>query len=319
MSKKMNIRIIDVNLNRVREGLRVVEDIARFVLEDRKITEKIKWIRHRIALISPAIPILLKERDISGDIGTRIDDYKKGDWKEILRANIKRIEEALRVLEEFKGSDFRKIRYEIYGIEKELFKPRIKGLYLIIDPSICEPIPAAEKAIKAGVKIIQIRDKRENLREFLRLAEKIRNLSDDIILIINDRLDIALSIGADGLHLGQGDLPIEYARERFYGIIGISCHSLDDAIKAEKGGADYIGLGPIFPTKTKPELSPIGEEIIKEVKERIKIPIVAIGGITLQNIEKVKMADSIAVSRAILESRDIKEACFRFVETLKGL
>ncbi|MEW6007831.1 MAG: thiamine phosphate synthase [bacterium] len=308
----MNIRIIDANLNRVREGLRVIEDIARFILEDKEITEKIKEIRHRIALISLPLSLLLKERDIEGDIGTRISDYKKDNWREVLEANIKRTEEGLRVLEEFLGGDFRKIRYSVYAIEKALFKPRIKGLYLIIDTGLCNAIDVAEKAIESSVKIIQLRDKGGEIREFLKTGEKIRKLSDEITLIINDRLDIALAIGADGLHLGQSDLPIKYAKERFKGIIGISCHSLDEAIKGEADGADYIGIGPIFKTKTKPELSPIGYEIIKEVKERIKIPVVAIGGITLKNVEKVKEADAIAVSRAILESRDIKESILKF-------
>ncbi|MEW6102632.1 MAG: thiamine phosphate synthase [bacterium] len=312
----MNIRIIDANLNRVREGLRVIEDIARFILEDREITEKIKKIRHRIASLSLPPSLLLKERDIEGDIGTKIEDYKKDNWKEILQANIKRTEEALRVLEEFLGSDFRKIRYSVYAIEKALFKPRIKGLYLIIDTGLCEPIDVVEKAIDAGVKIIQLRDKRGNIREFLKIGEKIRSLSDEITLIINDRLDVALAVSSDGLHLGQDDLPIQYARERFPGIIGVSCHSLDEAIKAELNGADYIGLGPIFKTKTKPELSPIGYEIIKEVKQKIKIPIVAIGGITLENLEKVRSADAIAVASAILESKDVKEDCIKFIKDL---
>ncbi|HAW50323.1 TPA: thiamine phosphate synthase [bacterium] len=313
----MSIRIIDANLNRTREGLRVVEDIARFILEDREITKKIKGIRHRIADLSPKKTILF--RDIEGDIGRKIEDYKKKDWKEILKANIKRTEEALRVLEEFLGEEFRKIRYEVYGIEKGLFKPKIKGLYLIIDPGLCEPISLAKEAVEAGVKIIQLRDKRGDIREFLRLAEGIMKLSDEICLIINDRLDVALTVGADGLHIGQDDIPISYAKRVFPGIIGVSTHSLDEAIKAEEEGADYIGLGPIFPTETKPGLYPIGPEIIKEVKEKINIPVVAIGGITLENIEEVKYADSIAVLSAILESKNIKETCFRFIENLRFL
>ncbi|MEW6680650.1 MAG: thiamine phosphate synthase, partial [bacterium] len=231
----------------------------------------------------------------------------------------KRVEEGLRVLEEFQGGDFRKIRYEVYGIEKALFKPRIKGLYLIIDPSFCDCFEVAKMAIEAGVRIIQIRDKRGNVREFLKIAEAIRSLSDEITLIINDRLDVALSISADGLHLGQSDLPIEYAKERFYGIIGLSCHSVDEAIKAEKDGTDYIGIGPIFKTKTKPGLSPIGYEIIKQLKQKIKIPVVAIGGINLENIEKVEDADSIAVSSAILESKDVKDGIRPLILTIGNI
>lgn len=306
------LRIIDVNINRVREGLRVVEDIARFLLEDRRVTERIKGLRHRISSISPPLPYLLKERDIDGDIGQQIMDYKKDNWKDILSSNIKRIEEGCRVLEEFLGGEFKKIRYELYSIEKDLAKPKIKGLYLIIDPEYCEPISVAEKAIKAGIDIIQLRDKRGNLREFLKIGEKIRGISEKITLIINDRLDVALSVNADGLHLGQDDLPIKYARKRFYGIIGISCHSIREAIEAEKGGADYIGIGPIFKTKTKPKLSPIGYQIIKELKGKIKIPIVAIGGITLENLSYVSDADAIAVLSAILESKDIEETILRF-------
>lgn len=311
------LRIIDVNLNRVREGLRVVEDIARFALEDKETTERIKTIRHKISSLAPPLPYLLKERDIEGDIGRDLKDYKKDNLKGILSSNIKRVEEGCRVLEEFLGGEFREIRYEIYAIEKELARPKIRGLYLIIDPLYCEPISVAEMAIKNGVKIIQLRDKRGDLREFLKTAERIREISDEITLIINDRMDVALCVNADGLHLGSSDLPLKYAREKFHGIIGLSSHSIPEAIKGEEDGADYIGIGPIFKTKTKPELSPIGYQIIKELKGKIKIPIVAIGGITLENLSYVSDADAIAVLSAILESKDIEGAILDFIANIR--
>lgn len=205
-------------------------------------------------------------------------------------------------------------------------KSIISGLYLITDRRISGMghEEMAELALRGGAKIIQLREKEmpkdEILRVALRLREKTKRLG--AILIINDHVDIARDSDSDGVHIGQDDLPIEDAR-KIIGpdkIIGVSTHSLDEAVNAQSLGADYIGLGPIFHTETKKTAPPLGVEIIRKVKENVNIPVVAIGGISLDNIDEVMEAgaDAVAVISAISGSGDITEMVTRFIEKIKG-
>jgi thiamine-phosphate pyrophosphorylase len=162
------------------------------------------------------------------------------------------------------------------------------------------------EALKAGVRWIQYRNKDGSRREIFRESVNLRKITRDFntMLIINDHADIALAADADGVHLGQDDLPLKEAR-KIIGrdkIIGISTHSLDEAIDAVRSGADYIGFGPIFHTITKDAGSPKGISLLGEIKNKVHIPVVAIGGINLENAGSVfeTGADAIAVSSAIL-------------------
>jgi len=174
-----------------------------------------------------------------------------------------------------------------------------------------------------GIDIIQLRDKDSKKENILRDALFIHKalLNTNTIFIINDYLDIAKIINCDGIHLGQKDTSIEIAR-KILGkdkIIGVSCHNLSQALIAQKKGADYIGIGPIFPTFTKPHISKlISLNLIKEIKKKIKIPFFAIGGINLDNINKVITfrANRIAVCRAILNSQDIPSTVREFKKAL---
>ena len=188
-------------------------------------------------------------------------------------------------------------------------------LYAIIDRA-SHPALAAEIArdcLQAGVKIVQLRDKTEDTYGFYKDALLIRKItSGKALFIINDRADIARLSGADGLHLGQSDFPVKAAR-RLLGenrIVGKSCHSLEQAIAAEKEGVDYISIGPIFKTPTKPEYLPVGLRLLEEARQCIKIPIVAIGGINTNNIKLVREAGGsiIAAARAICNAKDIVKA-----------
>ncbi|NWF51510.1 MAG: thiamine phosphate synthase [Nitrospirae bacterium] len=172
------------------------------------------------------------------------------------------------------------------------------------------------KVLKGGFRWIQYRDKFRTRREIYEEALRLRKLTKDFngVFIVNDYVDIAFCTNADGVHLGQNDLPIKEAR-KIMGkkkIIGISTHNLEQAINAEKEGADYIGFGPVFKTTTKDAGEPKGTEILKDVKKRVKIPVVAIGGINLENIMSVLTTgvDAIAIASAILKGdidRNIKE------------
>jgi len=192
------------------------------------------------------------------------------------------------------------------------------SLYLILDPELAPGRPLTElarEAIGGGVSMLQLRYKGAKAREFLELAHRIKGISAEfgVPLIINDRLDIALAVGADGVHLGQEDLPAQEAR-RILGsqmILGISAGCLKEAQEAESAGASYIGLGSIFPTSTKPDAgSPIGAEVIAEVSRAVRIPVVAIGGIQVDNAEEViqKGASGVAVISAILQAKDSRKA-----------
>ena len=186
----------------------------------------------------------------------------------------------------------------------------------MIDRGSCglKSLPGVVRAsLKAGVKIVQLRDKTKDITEFYKNALLIKGFTaNKALFIINDRADIARLSRSDGLHLGQRDLPLKAARQILGSnkIIGKSCHSLKQAIKAQEEGADYISIGPIFKTPTKPEYNPVGLKLLKEARARLKIPVVAIGGINKDNIGLVKKSGAkiIAVVRAICQAKDIMKA-----------
>lgn len=190
------------------------------------------------------------------------------------------------------------------------------SIYAIIDRQACgqKTLAAiARDCVQAGIKILQLRDKTEDVRAFYRDALLIREITlGKAIFIINDRADIARLVDSDGLHLGQDDIPVKAAR-KILGrgkIIGKSCHSLRQARQAEKEGADYISIGPVFRTPTKPGYTPVGLRLLKKAHPGIKIPIAAIGGINIHNIKAVKEAGAVnfAVVRAVCRQRNVVKA-----------
>lgn len=199
-----------------------------------------------------------------------------------------------------------------------------KKLYLITDrrASGLSHIQVVKKAINAGIRIIQLREKDMPKKELYKEALSIRalTLKHRVIFIINDYPDIALVVNADGVHLGQEDLSIREARKLLgkNKIIGISTHSLRQAIDAQSSGADYIGFGPIFTTSTKNAGRPRGTKSLIEIKRHVKIPVVAIGGITLENVSDVLQSgvDAIAVASGIL-SGNIKTNIKTFLSTVE--
>ncbi|MEW6002340.1 MAG: thiamine phosphate synthase [Nitrospirota bacterium] len=197
------------------------------------------------------------------------------------------------------------------------------GLCFITDRKICK-LSCEEMALKvlnSGAKWIQYRDKERSRREVYGEALKLRRLTEDFkaVLVVNDHADIALAVDAEGVHLGQEDLPLKEAR-KIMGtdkIIGISTHSLEEAVKAEEDGADYIGFGPIFHTTTKDAGRPRGTDLLREIKRQIKIPVVAIGGINIENVRSVLEAgaDAVAVASAIL-GKDIEKNVKLFLKII---
>ena len=191
------------------------------------------------------------------------------------------------------------------------------SLYLVTDRDVVmntDIYTGVLEAIKGGVTVVQIREKRIGTLEFYNIAVKIKSITDkyQIPLIINDRIDIALAIGCDGVHLGQNDMPAGIARNILGNnkIIGVSASTLEEAQKAEKDGADYVGVGAMFLTTTKDDAKAVTVLSLKEIKEGISIPVVAIGGINEKNVELLLPAniDGIAVVSAILSKKNAKTA-----------
>ncbi len=184
-----------------------------------------------------------------------------------------------------------------------------------------------EQACMGGADVIQFREKNISVRELTALSKKLIEISRRFgaLFIVNDRLDAALASGADGVHLGQDDLPIDAARRiadaylssaQSNFLIGCSTHSLDQAEEAQNLGADYVGCGPIFSTPTKPDYAAVGLDLVGEYRKNIKIPFVAIGGIDRSNIDQAIGAGAgcIAVVRAVFGSNDI-ESSARFLKS----
>lgn len=182
----------------------------------------------------------------------------------------------------------------------------------------------AELALRGGASIIQLRDKEASPRELLSEAFALAQLCRQYgaTFIVNDRLDLALASGADGVHLGQDDLPAKAARRLLQGkLLGISTHSLEQAVKAEEDGADYIGVGPIFPTATKETgYRPLSLEGLRRIREAVKVPILAIGGISFENAPSVIAAgaDGVAVISAVVGAQDIAQAAHRLREIVRS-
>lgn len=205
----------------------------------------------------------------------------------------------------------------------------IKDLYAIIDKSIrpsLSNIEIAKRVLAGGARILQLRGKGLSSKELLADARVMRKLTKQVgaVFIVNDRTDIALLSDADGVHLGQDDLPIAEAR-KILGrekLIGISTHNIEQALKAQQEGADYIGFGPIFGTTTKTDAEEAkGLQALREIKINVKIPVVAIGGINLENLADVIStgADTVAVISAIIKTDDIEESTRRFADAFGGV
>jgi len=339
LSRDKVYRIIDANLNRAAEGLRVLEEAVRFCMDREDLTREFKQLRHLLLSQVRDLPgkeKLIVSRSSLEDVGKKLKDEPRKEIQDIIDANFRRVEEAQRCLEEYGklilpswGEKFRQFRFQTYELEKRI-KIKLKKivdytLYAITESSLPEKelIFKVQRAIKGGITVLQLREKKISTRDFLNRATKLKNmLPHNVTFIVNDRIDIALACGAEGVHLGQKDMPLHLAR-RIMGedkVIGISTHSLEEAKKAEKEGADYIGVGPIFPTPTKTDApGPVGCEIISQIKKEVKIPVVAIGGISPHNLREVLEAgaDGIASISAIFVQKDVLKATENLIRMIR--
>jgi thiamine-phosphate pyrophosphorylase len=319
-------RILDANFNRAREALRVAEDCGRFALNDPAITQIAKNLRSGLQEVLATMPAeeMIASRDTAGDIGTEITsptEMKRENLADVAKAACKRLTESLRTIEEYgkfvsprQILRIERMRYDAYTLEQRLHDRLAVGerfaatrLYVLITPTLCRGSirETARAAVAGGADAIQLRYKGGCDAECLAIAAELRELTDETgkLFLVNDRPDIAAIIAADGVHLGQGDLPIAEARRllRPGAIIGRSTHSLEQARGAVMEGADYISVGSIFATPTKDTGPPVGVELLQEVHREVSLPIVAIGGITAANAAQVLAAGAtcLAVSSAV--------------------
>ncbi len=336
-------RILDASANRAAEGLRVVEDYVRFALDDRHLTDVCKGIRHRLAAALAELPEVerLAARDTTGDVGTEITlstEQARVDARAVAAASLQRVKQALRSLEEFAkmslpdaAAAFERLRYDTYTLERAIgittdAIQRLAGvrLYVLVDgsPSPTDFERLVSSLCAAGAGAIQLRDKSLNDRDLVTRARLLVELTRDsgTLSIINDRPDVALVCGADGVHVGQEELPVKDARRVIgpRGLVGVSTHSLEQARAAVLDGANYIGVGPTFPSTTKSFREFTGVDLLAQVHAEIRLPAFAIGGVNETNLQQVLASGfrRIAVSGAVTAASDPAAAARRLLAML---
>ena len=346
------LRMIDANLDRSSEGLRVLEDVARFLLNNVELGQRLRTLRHDLARETKSLRLgLLSQRDSEHDVGhlypippskgeLNMKTTSRQGLLDLVTANAKRVEESLRVVEELaklpeissilNSASFEQARFDLYALERDLISrisrrnkiEKIRGLYVILDRQFLagrDEMDITKQIIEGGASVIQLRDKQGKKGELLLVAKKLMELCSQagVLFIINDYLDLVMAVDADGLHIGQEDLPLPVIRKELSidKIVGCSVTTMSQAKKAQDEGADYIAVGSIFPTTTKKGAIVVGLDTLKELKQVVSVPLVAIGGINQNNVNEVVTAgaDAVAVISSVLGEKDVKRAVQKLV------
>jgi len=340
------LRILDANANRAREGIRTAEDYIRLALMHPRWSQRLKGIRHALTdALREYQDELLKTRNVASDPGrAMLSDEGPAAATESAKCvalrGIKRAQEALRVIEEnlrgatpAVGNRMGAFRFELYDAEQWLVltgdSARILNstlVYVLVTECMCTQglIRTVEAVLKGGARLLQLREKNQVDGLFLAQAQQLREVCGKFgaVLICNDRVDLALLANASGVHVGQEDLCPADARklcgERL--LIGRSTHSVEQARQAvEQEQADYIAIGSIYETSTKQGRTLAGLKLAEQVCElKLETPVFAIGGITLERIAELKAVGikRVAVSSAIILDRDPERATGRMIEAL---
>jgi thiamine-phosphate pyrophosphorylase len=332
-------RLLDANFNRASEGLRVLEDVARFIAEDAALSRELRAMRHSLAELAQPLDVrLLSSRDSITDVGRESGMRVGGerDLISVIRANAKRAEESLRALEELArlpelqpsldAAIIERLRYASYELEKQLSGRVLRteraalvcGLYVVVDRQAAGSRSLnslASEAIDGGATTIQLRDKVGERSEVYHEALELNAIcaAKRALFIVNDYADVAVAVGAGGLHIGQEDLPVDIVRRLLPidMVVGVSCGNSQDVRRALDEGADYIAVGALFPTAQKTGVVPTGLDIVTSARAQVgKVPLVAIGGINLHNVESVidAGADGAAVIGAVIMQPDVRKA-----------
>ena len=343
--ERSSYRIIDANFNRAREAVRVIEDYCRFALNCDSLSQRARQLRHNLCSAVGDLDTerLIASRDTLNDVGVGsvVDNQmQRTDLHDCFTAAAKRLPEALRTIAEVAQTinpaialKIENLRYTAYTLEKDIvvfgssvekFK-RVKLYVIITSKQLLEVLKLTESCATGGADCIQLRAKDIEDDEFFDIAGEFVKICrrENVISIINDRADIAIAAGADGVHLGQDDLPIEKVRSLQIKplIIGKTTHSQQQIQAACAEMPTYVSIGPVFATATKPELAPVGLDYVSKAVKTLEpsgVSHVAIGGINLKNIDSILAAgaERIAVCSAVTQSPDAAAMCRAFKEKI---
>lgn len=328
-SVRSALRCIDANANRAAEGLRALEEVARFLLDDEPLARQLKELRHRVRTAVP--PSVIAHRDTAGDVGTALmaGGTTRPAVVDLTRANAARAQEALRAGEEFAriaglgavAAEFEQVRYGIYQSELRLLA-RLPAwrlwevrLYALVDTSLTDrPVEVAAAVVRGGAGAVQLRAKNLNIRSYRELAERVAAVVRQAggLFVVNDHVAVAAVVAADAVHVGQDDLSVADARAVAGALcaVGVSCHTGDQVGVAQRDGADYVGLGPMFATTTKPHEPERGPALLDAVRADLRIPSFAIGGLDLARIAALgsRIPHGVAVAGALCRAPDPERA-----------
>jgi thiamine-phosphate pyrophosphorylase len=324
-------RILDANLDRAREGLRVVEECCRLGLENPHLTAQCKDLRQQLGQWH--LPAFRAARQTETDPGTDLNhtqENSRASMQAVVQVNLARVQEALRVLEEYGklaepqlSKDCKQMRYQVYVLESQLlnlslYQQRLERLkqaplYLVTSPND-HLFAIVEAALQGGLTLVQYREKTDPDQIRLETAQRLCQLCHryGALFFVNDRVDIALGANADGVHLGQQDIPVALARQILGSdrLIGRSTTNPEEFQRAIAEHPDYIGVGPVFATPTKPGKAAAGFEYVRYALDSAPIPWFAIGGIDETNLAEVIRAGAhqVAIVRAIMAAPDPRQA-----------
>jgi thiamine-phosphate pyrophosphorylase len=336
-------RILDAGANRAREALRVIEDYCRFALDDAFLSGALKRLRHDLTEALAVLPpsLLLEARETQHDVGTALSTPGEGRRHvplDVVQANLKRLQEALRSLEEHGklhsadlGRRLEQLRYRSYTLERSIVlgttaRQRLAAarLYLLLSAGKCRAALdwTIHESATGGVAVVQLREKGLSDRQLLERARQVRRWTREagVLFILNDRPDIARLAEADGVHLGQEELSVKDAR-RIVGpdvLIGVSTHNLEQLRQAILDGAAYVGVGPTFPSATKEFTALAGLDFVRQAAAETTLPAFVIGGVNRATIDAAIAAGArrVAVSQAICGADEPRQAAAELLSRL---
>lgn len=343
-------RIIDANFNRAREGARVMEEFCRFALNSSILSGRAKQLRHQLCKAASQLDnmAMITARQSDSDVGCDIkveSQHQRKSLKDCFIAGSKRLTEALRALAEMTqpidpaiAAQFEKLRFDAYTLEKDVIlasetapKVRDMRLYVLItatdDDNSNDLLKLTKACAAGGAECLQLRAKGLSDRALLDLAGDFTKVCSDhgVTSILNDRVDIAISSDADGVHFGQDDLPVHVGRKLQFKpmVFGLSTHCIEQLRSAIQIRPDYVGIGPVFSTTTKPSAQTVGLEYVRTAVEELEgtgIAHVAIGGITAQNVHEVinAGAKAVAVCSEVSRSADPMSHCRKLKDIIQS-
>ncbi len=334
MSVRPVERLLDANANRAAEGLRALEDVARFLLDDADSAATAKQLRHAVRACVP--PGAVAWRDAGADVGETIkagDEGVRASPLAVIRANSARAQEALRALEEglkLVGGAWQAAeaaRYRVYRLESDILA-RLPAwrlwqirLYVLVDTALCsDPVAVAAAAVRGGAGVVQLRAKQLDQRGYRELAARVQDAVREAggLFVVNDHVAVARILDADGIHVGQDDLDPRDVRAVVGPrcAIGVSAHTREQVL-AGQWAADYLGLGPMFATATKPHEPSRGPQLLDAVRGDLRLPSYAIGGLNAERLRELRLPHGAAVAGTVCRAADPERAAADLLRILQ--